>query len=48
MIHAMNNKAWRYIQLNVVIEYNVPLINHHIRDDCNIQTSNDHYASCRN
>ena len=30
------------MQLNVVIDYNVPVKDHHVRDDCNIETSNDH------
>ena len=40
----MNNRAWRHIQLNVVIEYNVSVKDHHVRDDCNIESSNDHYS----
>ena len=31
-----------YMELNVVIDYNVPVKDHHVSDDCNIETSNDH------
>ena len=30
------------IILNVVIDYNVTVKDHHVRDDYNIETSNDH------
>ena len=29
-----------YMELNVVIDYNVLMKNHHVSDDCNIETSN--------
>ena len=32
------------LELSVVIEYNVPVIDHHIRYGCNTDTSNDHIS----
>ena len=37
----MNNKAWRHIQLNGVIQYNAPLKENQVRVDWNIETSKD-------
>ena len=36
----MNNRAWRDIQLKVIIQY---LKANEVRDDCNIETSKDPY-----
>ena len=40
----MNHRARKYIQLYVVIEYNVPVKDHNNADDCIIETSNDPYS----
>ena len=38
---TVNNRAWKHIQLNGVIQYNAPLKGNPVRDDWNIQTSKD-------
>ena len=37
----VNNRAWRHVQLNGVIQYNAPLKGDPVRDVWNIQTSKD-------
>ena len=39
----MNNKAWRNIQLNVIILYNAHLKANEVMDDWNIETIKDLY-----
>ena len=37
----MNKRAWRDITLKVIIQYNVPLKDNQVRDDCYIETVKD-------
>ena len=37
----VNNRAWRYVQLNGVLQYIAPLKGNPVRDDCNIETIKD-------
>ena len=44
IVYIVNNRAWRHIHLNVLIQYNVPLKGNPVKDEWNIETSKDLFS----